>query len=147
MDLFVDDHGNGSTTSTLLRWFESCSGITHLSLAGSFRVHHEAGRAILLSLPRVLPSLEVLDVTRCPWATHSMLARMMSGYFHNRIHVDKPMGSAGVGKDDENEDILDHHSRLSSPHELLPTVYYYRGRFEWLPESMDSAGEVDLWDE
>merc|ERR1712007_175583 len=99
IDVHVDDNGYSSTTSILLRWFETCSGITHLSLAGSFRVHHEVGRTILLSLPRVLPYLEVLDVTRCPWATDSLLARMLNGYYRNHME-----GTSQNGNDSGEED-------------------------------------------
>ncbi len=147
IDVHVDDNGNASTTSILLRWFEKCSGITHLSLAGSFRVHHEVGRAILLSLPRILPYLEVLDVTRCPWATDSLLARMMNGYHQNNLHSANRKGN--VGDDDESDvDETENDSiSPSCPKELLPSVYYYRGKFEWLPEAMHNGMETDLWDD
>ena len=154
IDTRVDDNGNSTTTSVLLRWFETCSGITHLSLAGSFRVHHEIGRAILLSLPRVLPSIEVLDVTRCPWATDSLLARMMKGYFENRIQRRAANQKQNVSVANDHALPNDFHIietdnrnyTPSSPNDLLPTVYYYQGRFEWLPETMHSAVETDLWE-
>jgi hypothetical protein len=145
----VDDNGNATTASILLRWFETCSGITHLSLAGSFKVQHEVGRTIMLSLPRVLPALEVLDVTRCPWATDSLLARMMGGYFQNN-HTTQ---NANANHDDNTTD-NDNDNGLEnlgitrpSPRDLLPTVYCYRGRFEWLPEVTHNAVETDFWDE
>eukprot|EP00531_Pseudo-nitzschia_arenysensis_P001755 CAMPEP_0116152260 /NCGR_PEP_ID=MMETSP0329-20121206/20552_1 /TAXON_ID=697910 /ORGANISM="Pseudo-nitzschia arenysensis, Strain B593" /LENGTH=535 /DNA_ID=CAMNT_0003648961 /DNA_START=110 /DNA_END=1717 /DNA_ORIENTATION=- len=146
IDVHVDDNGNASTTSILLRWFEKCLGITHLSLAGSFRVHHEVGRAILLSLPSILPFIEVLDVTRCPWATDSLLARMMNGYFQNQLQVSSR--KVHKAKDDEDENETDNRSCSASfPNDLLPTVYYYRGRFEWIPETMHNVIDTDLWDD
>jgi hypothetical protein len=138
----VDDYGNATTTSILLRWFETCSGITHLSLAGSFRNHHEVGRTLLLSLPRVLPDLEVLDVTRCPWATDSLLARTMDGYFRNRMRGGTQTGSDIHCDVSENES-----STATSPQEHLPTIYHYRGRFEWMPETMHNVPETDFWDD
>ena len=137
----VDDNGNATTASILLQWFETCSGITHLSLAGSFKVHHEVGRTILLSLPRVLPTLEVLDVTRCPWATDLLLARMMGGYYfqNNANHKDSTT--------DNDNGLENLSSTRPSLLDLLPTVYYYRGRFEWLPEATHNAIETDFWDE
>ncbi len=146
IDVHVDDNGNASTTSILLRWFEKCSGITHLSLAGSFRVHHEVGRAILLSLPRILPSIEVLDLTRCPWATDSLLARMMNGYFQNLQQVSNLKVRNAYNNGDKNK--IDNRScSATCPKELLPTVYYYRGKFEWLPETMQNVIETDIWDD
>ena len=138
----VDDNGNATTASILLQWFETCSGITHLSLAGSFKVHHEVGRTILLSLPRVLPALEVLDVTRCPWATDSLLQRMMGEYFQNNAnHKDSTT-------DNDNHNGHEHlDSTRPSARDLLPTVYCFRGRFEWLPEASHNAVETDFWDE
>ena len=135
-----DDDGNATTTSILLRWFEKCSGITHLSLAGSFQVHHEVGRTVLMSLPELLPDLEVLDVTRCPWATDSLLARLMSGYLNNRCDC--------CGSNDGNIDgsIETRGTQFALDH-LLPTVYYYRGRFELLPELGKNSLESDLWDD
>ena len=145
IDVHVDDHGNSSTTSILLRWFETCSGITHLSLAGSFRVHHEVGRTILLSLPRVLPNLEVLDVTRCPWATDSLLARMLNGYLRN--HLQRVDQNDTNRNNFESDDGMKNRSSDLSLLDLLPTVYYYQGRFDWQPENFYNAVEMDLWDD
>eukprot|EP00536_Pseudo-nitzschia_multiseries_P002480 jgi/Psemu1/283744/fgenesh1_pg.33_\ len=107
-----------SMASVLVRWFEKCSGITHLSLAGSFAMHHEVGRAVVLLLPSLLPVLEVLDVTRCPWATDSMLSRVLHGYHRNPVSLE------------------------------LPTVYYVKGVFVWEPLVREGIQvEADPWED
>jgi hypothetical protein len=59
------------SATTLLMFLEKCSCITHLSLAGSL-VPDRTVDQVLLSLPELLPALEVLDVTRCSWMSNAL---------------------------------------------------------------------------
>jgi hypothetical protein len=68
------------SATVLLKLFERCSGITHLSLAGSFVRSPQDGIDVLLNLPLTLPNLQVLDVTRCPWVAFSLLTEVMTKY-------------------------------------------------------------------
>ena len=117
-------------------------------------MHHDAGRTIVSSLPVLLPSLEVLDLTRCPWATESLLGRMMAGYYRFR--------KDGSNNEYENDDgrntaaAREGRRGQAMPSSLagveLPTVYYCRGRFEWRqPEETTDAvangAEIDPWED
>ncbi|KAL3911080.1 MAG: hypothetical protein SGILL_007423, partial [Bacillariaceae sp.] len=68
----------------LLQLLERCSGITHLSLAGSFVRNPQDGIDVLSALPQALPKLQVLDVTRCPWVVASLLNFVKTEYENQR---------------------------------------------------------------
>jgi hypothetical protein len=68
------------SADTVLQFFGKCSGSTHLSLAGSFLRNSQDGIDILSKLPHVLPHLQVLDVTRCPWVTTPLLSIFLEEY-------------------------------------------------------------------
>jgi hypothetical protein len=83
----LDSHDVSS--SLLLRFLEKCSGVTHLSLGGSTfeddDENDDDGRSIMSELPRALPQLQVLDLTRCVWVTtKSMIVDMIRQYSHSR---------------------------------------------------------------
>ena len=90
----LDSHN--VSASVLLQFLEKCSGITHLSLSGSTldcdcdengTTTTSSNNNILYELPRVLPQLQVLDVTRCSntWiTTKSMIFNMLQQYSRNR---------------------------------------------------------------
>jgi hypothetical protein len=52
------------SADALITFFERCSCITHLSLSGSVPTIQD-GIKVFLSLPELLPALQILDVTRC----------------------------------------------------------------------------------
>jgi hypothetical protein len=107
--------------SMVAKLLSKCSGITHLSLAGSFLHRHDdqyddqydddggddattndrnhnnisnAGNVgtcvwwsretLLRHLPSILPNLQVLDITRCPWVTPILINSMVHQYIHQR---------------------------------------------------------------
>jgi hypothetical protein len=119
------------SSDVILRWFDKCSGITHLSLAGSFFNNSwSIGRTILLELHKVLSYLEVLDITRCPWVTDSLIIRFMEGYYNNNNNNNSNSNSA---TNKHSTSYSDNISRVvaskTSSSMSLPIVYYYRGRF------------------
>lgn len=67
------------SADAVLALLEKCACITHLSLAGSIQVV-EDGVQVLLALPELLPTLQVLDVTRCGWMSASALRQLQSSY-------------------------------------------------------------------
>jgi hypothetical protein len=105
----------------LLQLLERCSGITHLSLAGSFLRSPQDGMDVLPKLPRVLPNLQVLDVTRCPWITTSLLTNM-------RCHFELQRGEGNGG------------SGGLPPPKVYSQGYLYHEPDGTAPESLD------LWD-
>ena len=154
------------TADTILRWFEICSGITHLSLAGSFspipshpiittvssssfsvarshpnnnnnenrydhhHYHHSIGRQILLSIPQLLPHLEVLDVTRCLWVTESLLTQFLEQYCSSYLS-----SSSSCNHSNQHQH---HHQHVeetdaSLSFSFLPIIFYHRGRFTLSP--------------
>ncbi|KAG7370023.1 hypothetical protein IV203_027769 [Nitzschia inconspicua] len=72
----------------VLQLMGRCAGITHLSLAGSFVRNPQDGLDLLTELPHVLPNLQVLDVTRCPWLTTSLLSNLVGDY--HRLWMEGP---------------------------------------------------------
>jgi len=72
------------SAEAVLQFLGKCSGITHLSLAGSFLRSSQDGMDIVSELPNVLPNLQVLDVTRCPWLTTTLLSSIMEEYVELR---------------------------------------------------------------
>ena len=150
------------TADTILRWFEICSGITHLSLAGSFspipshpiittvssssfsvarshpnnnnnenrydhhHYHHSIGRQILLSIPQLLPHLEVLDVTRCLWVTESLLTQFLEQYCSSYLS-----SSSSCNHSNQQQHHHQHveETNASLAFSFLPIIFYHRGRF------------------
>ena len=121
----IDSSISSISADVILRWFDKCSGITHLSLAGSFFNNNNSswsiGRTIVLELHKVLPYLEVLDITRCPWVTESLIIRFLEGYcINNSSNSNKEAVAASKKKTSSQSSLM-----MSS----LPIVYYNRGRF------------------
>jgi len=95
LELLDCNHLSGSV---VLQWFERCCGITHLSLAGSFNRKESHGIEVLKALPRVLPYLEVLDVSRCPtWATPTLIEQVVKEYQQKRKDTTLPPPVAFCG--------------------------------------------------
>ena len=120
----IDSSISSISADVILRWFDKCSGITHLSLAGSFFNNKNSswsiGRTIVLELHKVLPYLEVLDITRCPWVTESLIIRFLEGYCTNNNNNNKEAVAASKKTTSSQSSLM-----MSS----LPIVYYNRGRF------------------
>lgn len=87
------------SADTVLTLLQKCPGITHLSLAGSIQSGHvedainaaattssSGGKKVLLAIPKLLPSLQVLDVTRCNWMIDFGDEEIME-YFQKSYHV------------------------------------------------------------
>eukprot|EP00980_Cylindrotheca_fusiformis_P022391 scaffold9268_cov133-Cylindrotheca_fusiformis.AAC.2 len=67
------------TASGIHTLLEKSPFITHLSLAGCLN-GEEGGIGIIQSLPKLLPALHVLDITRCSWATSSLVEELTEAY-------------------------------------------------------------------
>lgn len=67
------------TADAVLALLEKCACVTHLSLAGSFHMI-EHGVQIMGALPDLLPRLRFLDLTRCNWMNHAILADFEERY-------------------------------------------------------------------
>ncbi len=67
------------SADAVLALLEKCACITHLSLAGSIQGIDDAVQ-VIRALPELLPSLQVLDVTRCGWMSISILTDLQEQY-------------------------------------------------------------------
>lgn len=68
------------SVDALVTFFERCSCITHLSLAGSLASIQD-GSELFRRLPELLHNLQVLDVTRCTWISTSALDSFVQSYY------------------------------------------------------------------
>jgi hypothetical protein len=127
------------SSSILLRFLEKCSGVTHLSLSGSTFEDDDDdvdGRSIMNELPRALPQLQVLDLTRCVWVTtKSMIFNMIRQYSHSR----KQQQQQQVREDGKA-------TPAAIQHQLPPPEVF--SDYGWFHHSQDSFycdGDDDDW--
>jgi hypothetical protein len=66
----------------ILALLENCPFITHLSFAGCLN-RQEGGIQVIQCLPKLLPALQVLDITRCSWVT-SLLVKNLTQFYESR---------------------------------------------------------------
>ena len=67
------------TTNGVLLFLEKCPFLKHLSLAGSLN-RDDTASTVIECLPRLLPGLQVLDITRCSWVTPLLVKELQMQY-------------------------------------------------------------------